>query len=210
MKNHWLGNLRGFGHTPTNSAEGFEHWRVKQFHCHYLLKGDDALVGAIMELASVLVLGLCLTVHFFFMALGSTILAHVWVWAGRPSGAGPSVVVGKTIFMFCLRSPKGLHFGFGLELQTLHHSLLKKFKVLLLPRTGVRILLAPKVETLIICDGCLVATGARYVLNNLGIGHQIWNFLWNFLRINCHKNMETLHPFQRCIDRVLVSGLYKY
>ena len=142
------------------------------------------------------------------MVLGSTILAHVWVWAGRTSGAGPSVVVGKTIFMFCLRSPKGLHFGFGL--QTLHHSLLKKCKVLLLPRTGVRILLAPKAETLIICDGCLVATGARYVLNNLGIGHQIWNFQWNFSGINCHKNMETLHQFQQCIDRVLVSGLYKY
>ena len=93
--------------------------------------------------------GLCLSIGIgsdgalLSMVLGSTILAHVWVWAGRPPRAGPSVVVGKTIFMFCLRRPKGLNFGLGFDLETLHHSFLKKFDVVLLPRTGVRILLEP-------------------------------------------------------------------
>ena len=35
----------------------------------------------------------------FPVMLGGIILTDVWVWAGRPSWTGPSVVVGKTIFV---------------------------------------------------------------------------------------------------------------
>ena len=126
-----------------------------------LVKGRYSFVGGVSGVGCRFGIGFGFGWALFPVMLGGTILTDVWVWAGRPSWTGPSVVVGKAVSMLCLSRPKGLGFRLGLELQALDHRFLKKFKVFMLPRTGVRVLLAPQTKSLIIGDGCLVPAGPR-------------------------------------------------
>lgn len=57
-------------------------------------------------------------------------------------------------------------------------------------RASSRVLFSIFCKLLVITECCLVSTGICNFLDSLGVGHQTTYFIWEFLRIYHHKNVE--------------------
>lgn len=66
-------------------------------------------------------------------------------------------------------------------------------------------------KLLIITECCLISTGicSFLFLYSLGVGHQTTYFMWEFLRIYRHKNVEGFHLFCNVGDWILFSVFNK-
>lgn len=120
------------------------------------------------------------------------------------------VIVCEVIFLFRGRCMKGLFFWFCLWFKVLDNCIMIKFWIFFVLRICFWSNLVLLFEFFIIINGCIIFIWFCYFLDDLGIGYELFNFIWVFCIMYGYKYVKGFSLLRKSFNIFIVNCFYKY